>query len=445
MDGCLYAEKFYDQIADDTLNAAKIIVPQLLDIVNIESVVDIGCGTGTFLSVFSDYGIIKLLGMDISKLPSDSYLLDKKHIKFTDFTKDFYDIVDDKYDLAVSLEVAEHLPIECADSFIENLTKLSDIVLFSAAIPFQGGIGHVNENWPEFWAGKFAKFDYVAIDCIRPKIWNDMTVAVWYKQNTILYVKRDIAESQYKKYIKDDMVSLSYIHPYSYLYSIYNRSLMSEKDFSVDYNVYTETIDSFKNKKDIQLSPSLYLSALNKYNTDLYVFNNLEKRSHEQETKVKQLETLNQELEAKVKQLEASSCEQGAKNQQLETLNQELEAKVKQLEASSCEQGAKNQQLETLNQELEAKVKQLEASSCEQGAKNQQLETLNQELEAKVKQLEASSCEQSAKNQQLETLNQELEVQNQKLQLENEIISMHLCEIRNSMVFKLLNKLKIYK
>lgn len=76
--------------------------------------------------------------------------------------------VDRKYDLAMSLEVAEHLPAESADLFVESLTKASDFILFSAAIPFAGGTNHINEQWPDYWNSLFNKYGYTVMDFLRP-------------------------------------------------------------------------------------------------------------------------------------------------------------------------------------------------------------------------------------------------------------------------------------
>jgi hypothetical protein len=89
----------------------------------------------------------------------------------------------------MSLEVAEHLPVERASGFVADLVRLAPAVLFSAAIPAQGGIDHVNERWQSWWADHFAIHGYAARDVIRPLIWDDDRVAVWYRQNTILYVR----------------------------------------------------------------------------------------------------------------------------------------------------------------------------------------------------------------------------------------------------------------
>ncbi len=94
-----------------------------------------------------------------------------------------------RFDLAMTLEVAEHLTPTRADSFIEDLTKLSDVILFSAAIPAQGGTNHVNEQWQSYWAEKFLRLGYVGIDCIRPAVWENSELDTCRKQNPFIYAK----------------------------------------------------------------------------------------------------------------------------------------------------------------------------------------------------------------------------------------------------------------
>lgn len=77
------------------------------------------------------------------------------------------------FDLAVSLQVAEHLPPSSAKGFIDSLAKLAPVVLFSAAIPLQAGAEHLNEQWPEYWAALFKTHDYLPIDCIRGRMSGD--------------------------------------------------------------------------------------------------------------------------------------------------------------------------------------------------------------------------------------------------------------------------------
>jgi hypothetical protein len=67
-------------------------------------------------------------------------------------------------------------------------------VLFSAAIPPQRGTHHVNCQWPDYWQALFERQGFIAFDSIRPALWDDDEVEFWYRQNTIVYVRRDCAE-----------------------------------------------------------------------------------------------------------------------------------------------------------------------------------------------------------------------------------------------------------
>jgi hypothetical protein len=94
-----------------------------------------------------------------------------------------------RFDLVECLEVAEHIEEDAADSVVELLAAHGDAILFSAAIPYQGGVHHVNEQWPSYWAKKFATFGYSVNDVIRPRIWDDVTIEVWYRQNILLFLR----------------------------------------------------------------------------------------------------------------------------------------------------------------------------------------------------------------------------------------------------------------
>jgi len=63
-------------------------------------------------------------------------------------------------------------------------------VAFSAAIPGQGGVGHVNEQWPDYWEALFAAKGYVLVDWFRRQLWDDTAIEPWYRQNLFLYVER---------------------------------------------------------------------------------------------------------------------------------------------------------------------------------------------------------------------------------------------------------------
>jgi hypothetical protein len=110
--------------------------------------------------------------------------------------------------LAVSLEVGEHLPAASANVFIESLCRAAPVVLFSAAIPGQGGTHHINEQWPEYWRQLFAKQNFRMFDPFRPLLWHDERIVFYYRQNMFLFVHADAAKSDSKfqqlPEVKDD-------------------------------------------------------------------------------------------------------------------------------------------------------------------------------------------------------------------------------------------------
>lgn len=208
--------KYVHEDVAHNLNDPKIIVPVLMKIFNPTSVVDVGCGIGTFLNVFEKEGVKKILGLDgywVNKEKLSSYI-SLSNFRETDLENDF--IVNEKFDLAICLEVVEHLSEKSSDTIIKNLTKLSDFIVFSAAIPGQGGQNHINEQWPDYWDKKFSKYDYVLLDPFRSIFWNNQDLARWYKQNLFLAVKKG-KESIINEFdTKLDNSILNLVHPEYY-------------------------------------------------------------------------------------------------------------------------------------------------------------------------------------------------------------------------------------
>jgi hypothetical protein len=162
-------------------------------------------------------GFGEIKGYDGVWVDKNSLLIPKECFEVAELNKGI--ILSKKYDLAISLEVAEHLPVESADIFIETLTNSADFVLFSAAIPYQGGTNHINERWPDYWNNLFNKNGFIAIDCVRPRIWNDPNIASWYKQNIILFVKREVSHlvKAAPHEFCHDHAPLALIHPDLYI------------------------------------------------------------------------------------------------------------------------------------------------------------------------------------------------------------------------------------
>ena len=185
--------KYIHKEAVHNLSAPQEIVPEIMKLLQPRSVVDIGCGLGTFLYCFKEAGVNSVLGVDgpwtdkslLSKFLSTDEFIEMDLEKKINLNR--------RFDLVVSLEVAEHLSPESADIFVENLVSAGDVILFSAAIPFQGGQNHLNEQWLTYWEKKFNKHGYIIHDFLRPIFWNNPNIFWWYKQNMVFITTREFS------------------------------------------------------------------------------------------------------------------------------------------------------------------------------------------------------------------------------------------------------------
>ena len=131
-------------------------------------------------------------------------------VQIVDF-ENYHHNSSDKYDLAISIEVAEHINEEYSNLFIDNLCSAADVVLFSAAIPYQSGDGHVNCQWPSYWQQKFNQRGFVPADFIRREIWNNDKVALHCRQNICLYISEKSEKCTYFKDKISDVIDV--VHP----------------------------------------------------------------------------------------------------------------------------------------------------------------------------------------------------------------------------------------
>lgn len=175
-----------DEVAA-SLRAAERIVPCVLAIVgDVHSVVDVGGGTGAWLSVFRRLGVEEILLLDCPEAGA-KLLIDKACFKPVDLSLKMPE--PRRFDLAVCVEVAEHLPPRMARPLVDWLTTAADRVVFSAATPGQGGKGHINLQPPAYWAELFERQGFIRRDVLRSKILHERDVPVWYRQNLFLFVK----------------------------------------------------------------------------------------------------------------------------------------------------------------------------------------------------------------------------------------------------------------
>jgi hypothetical protein len=184
----VYTQSFFANRQEASRISAGLVLPAVFEIVRPESVVDFGCGTGTWLEAAKKLGVKKVLGIEGPWIRKAKPLIATEELRVSDLSQAIG--LGERFDLAISLEVAEHLPPERAQGFVEDLARASDVVLFGAAIPEQGGTGHVNEQWQSYWAGLFEASGYACFDVVRPRFWQNADVLPWYKQNAFLYANR---------------------------------------------------------------------------------------------------------------------------------------------------------------------------------------------------------------------------------------------------------------
>src|SRR5260370_20807230 len=181
----LYDDEFYSRKIDQSLQSARIVAPLVMRLAKIGSVIDVGCGLGGWLLAFAENGVPLLKGIDGSYVDRSSLYMPPECFTAMDLTELIK--IDQHFDLALCLEVAEHLPDRFSTQLVRGLTDLAPIVLFSAAVPGQGGTGHVNEQWPEYWRNLFKERGFAMLDPIRPIVREDHRIEWWYRQNMVMF------------------------------------------------------------------------------------------------------------------------------------------------------------------------------------------------------------------------------------------------------------------
>jgi SAM-dependent methyltransferase len=191
----LYGPAFYDQIRAGVQSSAAVVVPIILrhlaPLGPPPRVVDVGCGEGWWAQTFADAGceVIGVDGAYVTGSPLGDRFLPH------DLAEPLPAHLAGRFDLALCLEVAEHLPASRADGLIADLAGLAPVALFSAAIPGQGGAGHINEQWPDYWLGWFAAHGYRVSGALRWAVWDVPAVEPWYRQNLLLAARDDLVSA----------------------------------------------------------------------------------------------------------------------------------------------------------------------------------------------------------------------------------------------------------
>lgn len=186
----IYGADYYQTIVEGpAARSAGRIADSIVDEFRISQVIDVGCGTGALLEALRDRGCV-VFGLEYADAALKFCRDRRLNVMKFDLERDAFD--DDRtFDVAVSMEVAEHLPATVADRYVDLLTRVARVVVFTAATLGQGGDDHVNEQPPSYWIAKFQQRGFGHAEELSQR-WRETWKAAgdvqsWYHQNLMVF------------------------------------------------------------------------------------------------------------------------------------------------------------------------------------------------------------------------------------------------------------------
>ena len=191
--------------------SASIVVPMVMRLFQPKSVLDLGCGAGDWLHVFQRNGVDEIAGYDGDWVPRESLKIPAEAFHPIDFYAAMPELP--RVDVAICLEVAEHVAEAIGAKMVTALAKCADTIVWSAAIPGQGGSQHINEQYQDYWVALFQTAGFAAFDLLRPSIWGNPGVSWYYQQNMLVFAN---AASQARHGLSLAPFVASLVHPRHY-------------------------------------------------------------------------------------------------------------------------------------------------------------------------------------------------------------------------------------
>jgi SAM-dependent methyltransferase len=186
-----FPNEFFDYMDPGSRRSAASIVALLEPKLKPKSVLDVGCGRGVWPSEWGRAGVADSTGVDGPYVDRASLAIPPESFIAWDLSQPLQ--LNRHFDLVQSLEVAQCIDSAYADIFVDSLCRHGELIMFSAAVPGQGGERHVNEQPLEYWREKFAVRGYAAFDWIRPVISALPKIEPWYRYNCLLYATARVA------------------------------------------------------------------------------------------------------------------------------------------------------------------------------------------------------------------------------------------------------------
>lgn len=209
-----YSDRYYRRLEQGATRSARETVPLILHLFPSKTVLDVGCGIGAWLMALADEGC-DVFGIDTNRVPTETLLIPRESFGAYNLEEPLR--LDRRYDLVMCLEVAEHLSPGRASSLVVDLCRLGDVVVFSSAIPGQGGTHHVNEQWPSYWIDLFRERSFEPLDCIRHRLWTNTGVEWWYAQNTFAFVRSTRLADFPKAVAESRALPADLVHPRAFV------------------------------------------------------------------------------------------------------------------------------------------------------------------------------------------------------------------------------------
>lgn len=220
-----YSPDFYAGVIRGMARSAERVVPLVIEKLQPKSVVDLGCGRGAWVKAFLEHGVTNAIGVDGAWAQKAGLLVPEANFRSADLERELPDI--GRFDCGVSLEVAEHLSVAAGRRLVAYLASRCDVVVFSAAIPGQGGTDHITERWQSYWVSIFAEHGYVPATWLRDAIWSDPEVEPWYCQNVLVFSAASGAVAQ------PATGTLDVVHPRMYEMKLEENSKLRSLDPSM--------------------------------------------------------------------------------------------------------------------------------------------------------------------------------------------------------------------